>query len=99
VKTADWVAAIAASPRLFGTARATPHDEVTCRCADVMVALAHGEPAQYAITGELCATGGEPAQRHERAVVHSRGHVRREYWDFAVAPASSSGGWLGSPKC
>ena len=30
--------------------------EVTCRRADLLVALATGQPAEYSVSGELCAT-------------------------------------------
>ena len=90
MKTIHLVMAVAASLVLMGTAQAgTPHDDVSCRRADVLVALAEGQPVSYAVTGELCATR---AELYDGAAVQLLVHgatYSHEYWDFGEIDGAS----------
>src|SRR5215471_15944995 len=63
-------------------AEARPHETVTCRSFTVPVSLAAGQPANFKVSGELCATeaeldGGATVQ----LLIHGSTYSHH-YWDF-----------------
>ena len=59
-------------------------EEVTCRRADLLVALAPGEPAEYSVSGELCATPDEVRQGRAVQVLIHGATYSHDYWDFGT---------------
>ena len=59
-------------------------DAVTCRRADVLVALARGEPAEFLVAGELCASERElRSGKTVQLLIHGATY-NHDYWDFGT---------------
>ena len=87
MSTLRVAAAAALSMALLSTAYAA--EQVTCRRADLLVALAPRQPAVYSVTGELCAT---PRELHHGKTVQLLIHgatYSHDYWDFGTIADSS----------
>jgi len=74
--------ALAVSLALTSTAYGA--EEVTCQRADLLVALAPRQPAEYAIAGELCATRQELRQGTMVQLLIHGGTYSHDYWDFGT---------------
>ncbi|MDE2448883.1 MAG: alpha/beta hydrolase [Gammaproteobacteria bacterium] len=82
MRTHRLATAAAISVALLSTAYGG--EQVTCRRADLLVALAPGQPAEYSVSGELCATSDEV--RHGTTVqllIHGATYSH-DYWDFGT---------------
>jgi pimeloyl-ACP methyl ester carboxylesterase len=82
VKAIHGVLAMAAWVGLCGAVRASGSAELTCRRADALVALAEGHPANYLVTGELCATPGELSDGTTLQLLIHGATYNHDYWDL-----------------
>jgi pimeloyl-ACP methyl ester carboxylesterase len=74
--------AVAAGLWLAVAAPGVQAAEVRCTRADVLVALAPGEPARYGVAGELCATAQELRDGTSVQLLMHGATYSHEYWDF-----------------
>jgi len=89
VKTVFVVAVVAATVAPFARVQAAEAAEVSCRRADLGVALAEGQPALYAVTGQLCATERELRDGATvQLLVHGAAY-NHDYWDFGRVDATT----------
>jgi pimeloyl-ACP methyl ester carboxylesterase len=89
MKTHRLAMAAAACLGLFSTAYGG--EAVTCRRADLLVTLAPRQPAEYSVSGELCATPGEVRDGTMVQLLIHGATYSHDYWDFgAVGDVSYS---------
>jgi pimeloyl-ACP methyl ester carboxylesterase len=89
VKTIHVVMAIVAWLGMSGMVHAASGAELSCRRADSLVALAEGQPANYLVAGELCAT---PEELKNGATVQLLVHgatYNHEYWNLGSIRGST----------
>jgi pimeloyl-ACP methyl ester carboxylesterase len=82
VKRIHVVLAMAAWLGLSGMAHAASDTEVYCRRTDALVALAAGQPANYLVVGELCATKEELSNGTTLQLLVHGATYNHDYWDF-----------------
>jgi len=82
MKTHRLAVAAAAFLALLSTAYGA--EEVTCQRVDLLVALAPGQPAEYSVTGELCATPGEVRDGAAVQLLIHGATYSHDYWDFGT---------------
>jgi pimeloyl-ACP methyl ester carboxylesterase len=82
VKIIHVVMAMVAWLVLSVAARAGSGAEVSCRRVDALVALAEGQPANYLVAGELCATPDELSDGTTLQLLVHGATYNHEYWDF-----------------
>ena len=63
-------------------AQANTHETVTCRRVTVPVALAPGQPANYKVSGELCATEDDLVAGTTVQLLINGATYNHDYWDF-----------------
>lgn len=73
--------AAAAAVSMVALSTAYGGEQVTCRRADLLVALAPRQPAEYSITGELCATARELRRGTAVQLLIHDATYSREYWE------------------
>jgi pimeloyl-ACP methyl ester carboxylesterase len=82
VKTFHLVMAVVACLGVSSVVRAGSRAEVSCRRADALVALAEGQPANYLIAGELCATAEELKDGTTLQLLVHGATYNHEYWNL-----------------
>jgi hypothetical protein len=82
VKRIHVVLAMAAWLGPSAMAHAASDTEVYCRRTDALVALAAGQPANYLVVGELCATKEELSNGTTLQLLVHGATYNHDYWDF-----------------
>jgi len=82
MKTIDALISVPAALWLAVAAPGAHPAAVRCSRADVLVALAPGEPARYGVAGELCGTTQELRDGASAQLLVHGATYSHDYWDF-----------------